>query len=76
VTKTAAARERTAALGVMISAWDLGVACGGPAGGLLAADAYSGTFGLAAGASLVAIAIIALWMRRTEQHFRGTEDLR
>ena len=57
VTEAADASERTTALGVVISAWDLGVAVGGPVAGLLAAYNYSVAFIAAAGASIVAVFI-------------------
>jgi MFS family permease len=57
VTEAADASERTTALGVVISAWDLGVAVGGPMAGLLAAYNYSVAFIAAAGASIVAVFI-------------------
>jgi MFS family permease len=58
VTRAAAASERTTALGVVISSWDLGVAIGGPIAGLLAADSYSGAFMTAAGAAIISMLIL------------------
>ena len=58
VTDSAEAGERTAALGLVISAWDLGVAIGGPLGGLLSARSYAGAFLVAGLAALVALAIL------------------
>jgi MFS family permease len=59
VTRAADPSERTTALGVVISSWDLGVALGGPLAGLLATDNYSGAFVTAAGASTISILILA-----------------
>jgi MFS family permease len=55
VTERAKASERITALGVVISAWDLGVAVGGPLAGLLSEGAFVGAFRVAAAASIVAL---------------------
>jgi MFS family permease len=60
VTEAADPRERTAAVGAVTSAWDLGVAIGGPLGGLVAGSANAGPFALGAIAALVAIAPLAI----------------
>jgi MFS family permease len=64
VTDAANPHERTAALGAVTSAWDLGVAIGGPLGGLVAGATNAGPFALGAVAALVAIAPLALRPRR------------
>jgi MFS family permease len=64
VTEAADPRERTAALGAVTSAWDLGVAIGGPLGGLVAGASYAGPFGLGAVAALIAIAPLAINPKR------------
>lgn len=60
VTEAADPRERTAALGAVTSAWDLGVAVGGPLGGLVAGVSNAGPFALGAVAALIAIAPLAI----------------
>ncbi len=60
VTEAADPRERTAALGAVTSAWDLGVALAGPLGGLVAGAADAGPFALGAVAALIAIAPLAI----------------
>jgi len=60
VTEAADPRERTAALGAVTSAWDLGVAVGGPLGGLVAGATNAGPFALGAVAALIAIAPLAI----------------
>jgi predicted MFS family arabinose efflux permease len=55
VTGAADPRERTAAVGAVTSAWDLGVAVGGPLGGLVAGPSSAGPFALGAVAALIAI---------------------
>jgi len=60
VTEAADPRERTAALGAVTSAWDLGVAAGGPLGGLVAGFSDAGPFALGAVAALIAIAPLAI----------------
>jgi len=60
VTEAADPRERTAALGAVTSAWDLGVAVGGPLGGLVAGASNAGPFAVGAAAALVAIAPLAI----------------
>jgi MFS family permease len=60
VTEAADPRERTAALGAVTSAWDLGVAVGGPLGGLVAGASNAGPFALGAVAALIAIAPLAM----------------
>jgi MFS family permease len=64
VTEAADPRERTAALGAVTSAWDLGVAIGGPLGGLVAGASNAGPFALGAVAALIAIAPLAINSRR------------
>ncbi|WP_407175100.1 MFS transporter [Bradyrhizobium sp. STM 3562] len=54
VTEAADPRERSAALGAVTSAWDLGLAVGGPLGGLVAGTANAGPFALGAAAALLA----------------------
>ncbi|WP_213737681.1 MFS transporter [Bradyrhizobium sp. dw_411] len=60
VTEAADPRERTAALGAVTSAWDLGTAVGGPLGGLVAGTLDAGPFALGAVAALIAIAPLAI----------------
>ncbi|HLH97591.1 MAG TPA: MFS transporter [Xanthobacteraceae bacterium] len=60
VTKAADPRERTAALGAVTSAWDLGVAVAGPLGGLVAGASNAEPFALGAAAALIAIAPLAI----------------
>ena len=60
VTEAADPRERTAALGAVTSAWDLGTAVGGPLGGLVAGASNAGPFALGAVAALIAIAPLAI----------------
>jgi MFS family permease len=64
VTEAADPRERTAALGAVTSAWDLGVAVGGPLGGLVAGVSNAGPFALGAVAALIAIAPLAINPKR------------
>ena len=64
VTEAADPRERTAAVGAVTSAWDLGVAIGGPLGGLVAGVADAGPFALGAVAALIAIAPLAINPKR------------
>jgi MFS family permease len=64
VTEAADPRERTAALGAVTSAWDLGVAVGGPLGGLVAGTSNAGPFALGAVAALIAIAPLAINPKR------------
>jgi MFS family permease len=64
VTEAADPRERTAALGAVTSAWDLGVAVGGPLGGFFAGASNAGPFALGAFAALVAIAPLAINPKR------------
>jgi MFS family permease len=64
VTEAADPHERTAALGAVTSAWDLGVAVGGPLGGLVAGRSDAGPFALGAVAALIAIAPLAIKTRR------------
>jgi MFS family permease len=64
VTEAADPRERTAALGAVTSAWDLGTAVGGPLGGLVAGASDAGPFALGAVAALIAIAPLAINPRR------------
>jgi MFS family permease len=64
VAEAADPRERTAALGAVTSAWDLGVAVGGPLGGLVAGASDAGPFALGAVAALVAIAPLAISSKR------------
>lgn len=60
VTEAADPRERTAALGAVTSAWDLGIAIGGPLGGIVAGASNAGPFALGSVAALIAIAPLAL----------------
>jgi MFS family permease len=64
VTEAADPRERTAALGAVTSAWDLGAAIGGPLGGLVAGASDAGPFALGAVAALIAIAPLAIDPKR------------
>ena len=64
VTEAADPRERTAALGAVTSAWDLGTALGGPLGGLVAGASDAGPFALGAVAALIAIAPLAIDPKR------------
>jgi MFS family permease len=64
VTEAADPRERTAALGAVTSAWDLGTAVGGPLGGLVAGATNAGPFALGAVAALIAIAPLAIKYKR------------
>jgi MFS family permease len=64
VTEAADPRERTAALGAVTSAWDLGTAIGGPLGGLVAGASDAGPFALGAVAALIAIAPLAINPKR------------
>jgi MFS family permease len=64
VTEAADPRERTAAVGAVTSAWDLGVAVGGPLGGLVAGTSNAGPFALGAVAALIAIAPLAIDPKR------------
>jgi MFS family permease len=64
VTEAADPRELTAAVGAVTSAWDLGVAVGGPLGGLVAGTSNAGPFALGAIAALVAIAPLAINPKR------------
>ncbi len=64
VTEAADPRERTAALGAATSAWDLGLAIGGPMGGFVAGASYAGPFALGAVAALIAIAPLAIHPKR------------
>ncbi|MEI9850779.1 MAG: MFS transporter [Sphingomonas sp.] len=63
VTQAADPRERTAALGAVTSSWDLGVAIGGPLGGVVAGTSNAGPFALGAVAALIAIAPLAIRLR-------------
>lgn len=58
VTNAASASERTTALGIVISAWDLGAAIGGPLGGFLAAHNYAEGFFAAGLCALLSMAVI------------------
>jgi MFS family permease len=64
VTEAADPRERTAAVGAVTSAWDLGVAIGGPLGGLVAGASNAGPFALGAVAALIGIAPLAINPKR------------
>jgi MFS family permease len=64
VTEAADPRERIAALGAVTSAWDLGVAIGGPLGGFVAGATNAGPFALGAVAALVAMVPLAINRRR------------
>lgn len=63
VTDAAHPHERTAALGAATSAWDLGVALGGPLGGLTAGLSSAGPFALGAVAALLALAPLTIGLR-------------
>jgi MFS family permease len=65
VTEAADPRERIAALGAVTSAWDLGVAIGGPLGGFVAGATNAGPFALGAVAALVAIVPLTINPGRT-----------
>ncbi|MET3415133.1 MFS transporter [Methylobacterium sp. 1030] len=54
VTQAAHPRERGAALGAVTSAWDLGLAVGGPLGGVIAGTSEAAPFAFGAGAALLA----------------------
>lgn len=54
VTKAADPHERSTAIGAVTSAWDLGLAAGGPLGGLVAGTLNNGPFALGAAAALIA----------------------
>jgi MFS family permease len=60
VTEAADPRERTAALGAVTSAWDLGVAMGGPLGGFVAGTANAAPFVLGAVAAIIAVVPLAI----------------
>ncbi|HZZ19818.1 MAG TPA: MFS transporter [Opitutaceae bacterium] len=64
VTEAANPRERTAALGAVTSAWDLGVAIGGPLGGFVAGPSIAEPFALGALAALIAIVPLAFISER------------
>ena len=64
VTEAADPRERTAAVGAVTSAWDLGVAIGGPLGGFVAGTLNAGPFAVGAVAALIAIAPLAINPKR------------
>lgn len=66
VTGATLASERVAAVGVVISAWDLGVALGGPLAGLLAMHAYTYAFQVSALACVVSMLVLVGWLRRHE----------
>jgi MFS family permease len=55
VSDAAPGRERATALGAVTSAWDLGVAAGGPLGGLVATGTHAQPFVVGAAAALCAI---------------------
>lgn len=75
VTEAANPRERTAALGAVTSAWDLGVAIGGPLGGLVAGASNAGPFALGAVAALIAIAPLAINSKRERLGLRRLNRL-
>lgn len=64
VTEAADPRERTAALGAVTSAWDLGVAIGGPLGGVVAGSSNAGPFALGAVSALIGILPLAISTKR------------
>jgi len=64
VTQAADPRERTAAVGAVTSAWDLGVAVGGPLGGFVAGASNAGPFVLGAVAALIGILPLAINPKR------------
>lgn len=59
VTEAADPHERTAALGAVTSAWDLGVAIGGPMGGFVASASNAEPFAAGAAAALIAMVPLA-----------------
>ncbi|MCP1196073.1 MFS transporter [Acetobacter senegalensis] len=54
VTQAAAPHERSTAIGAVTSAWDLGLAAGGPLGGLVVGTTNAGPFALGAVSALIA----------------------
>lgn len=64
VTEAADSRERGAALGAVTSAWDLGLATGGPLGGMVAGVLYAGPFAMGAVAALIATLPFLLLVKR------------
>lgn len=73
VTEAADPRERTAAVGAVTSAWDLGVAVGGPLGGLVAGASEAGPFALGAIAALIATAPLAITPKRERAAVRPND---
>ena len=65
VAEAADPSERAAAVGAVTSAWDLGLAAGGPLGGLVAGASNSGPFALGAVAALIATLPISAIPRRS-----------
>jgi MFS family permease len=65
VTDSAPAHERSAAIGAMTSAWDLGLAVGGPLGGLVAGSMNAGPFALGAAGAIIAMLPVAARARRS-----------
>jgi len=66
VTEAAHPHERAAALGSMTSAWDLGLASGGPLGGLVAGTTNAPPFAIASVAALIAmLPLVVLAKRRS-----------
>lgn len=63
VTEAAPARERATALGAVTSAWDLGVAVGGPLGGMVAGASNAPPFVVGAVAALCAMLPLAIRRR-------------
>lgn len=64
VTEAARPHERTAAIGSMTSAWDLGLAIGGPLGGLVAGATNAAPFAIGGVAALIAMVLLAVPARR------------
>lgn len=64
VTATADASERGAAIGAMTSAWDLGLAVGGPLGGAVAGTSNAGPFAIGTVSALIATLPLLLAYRR------------
>ena len=71
VTEAANPHERTAAVGAVTSAWDLGVAVGGPLGGFVAGASNAGPFALGAVAALIGIVPLAINPKRPGKRIDG-----
>jgi MFS family permease len=64
VTDTALPQERAAAIGLMTSAWDLGLAIGGPLGGVVAGTTNASPFAIGVAAALIALLPLIAHMRQ------------